>query len=167
MLLTMDAKEALQELANEIKEEILKRVDKYGKNRQGVNTLKDSKLVKEMEVKAVSENTIVFQIADYYTYVVGGRKPGWGTPPPTGFVQGIKDWVREKSIRFPNKSENQTIWAIIKSIVKRGIIQRPILGNGFYNEDPAYVLPFLDDFFDKWADDLFEDICKELDVYFS
>ena len=35
MLLTMDVKEALQELANEIKEEILKRVDKYGKNRQG------------------------------------------------------------------------------------------------------------------------------------
>lgn len=163
----MDVKKALQELADEIKEEILRRVDKYGKNRKGENTLKNSKMINEMEVKVVSENTIVFQIADYYTYVVGGRKPGWGTPPPTGFVQGIINWVREKGISFPNKTQNQTVWSIIKSIVKRGIIARPFLGNGYENEDPAYVLPFLDEFFDKWADDVFEDICKELDVYFS
>lgn len=156
-------------LADKIKEEVLKRMEsERGVNlRTGENTLKNSKLYKSVEVRVVSEDTLAFQIADYYTYVVGGRRPGWGTPPPTGFVQGVTKWVRERGIRFNGKTENQTIWAIIKSIVKRGIQGRAILGNGYENDDPSYVLPFLDDFFDEWSDKVFEDICKELDNYFS
>lgn len=156
-------------LADKIKEEVLKRMEsERGVNlRTGENTLKNSKLYKSVEVRVVSEDTLAFQIADYYTYVVGGRRPGWGTPPPTGFVQGVTKWVRERGIRFNGKTENQTIWAIIKSIVKRGIQGRAILGNGYENDDPSYVLPFLDDFFDEWSDKVFEDICKMLDEYFS
>lgn len=165
----MDVKEALKILADKIKEEVLKRMEsERGVNlRTGENTLKNSKLYKSVEVRVVSEDTLAFQIADYYTYVVGGRRQGWGTPPPTGFVQGITNWVRERGIRFNGKTENQTIWAIIKSIVKRGIQGRAILGNGYENDDPSYVLPFLDDFFDEWSDKVFEDICKILDEYFS
>lgn len=165
----MDLRKALQELADKIKEEVLRRMESYrGVNpRTGENTLKDSKLYKSVEVKVVSEDTLAFQIADYYTYVVGGRRPGWGTPPPTGFVQGVTNWVRERGIRFNGKTENQTIWAIIKSIVKRGIQGRAILGNGYENDDPSYVLPFLDDFFDEWSDKVFEDIISELNKYFN
>ena len=165
----MDVKTALKMLADKIKEEVLKRMEsERGVNlRTGENTLKNSKLYKSVEVRVVSEDTLAFQIADYYTYVVGGRRPGWGTPPPTGFVQGVTKWVRERGIRFNGKTENQTIWAIIKSIVKRGIQGRAILGNGYENDDPSYVLPFLDDFFDEWSDKVFEDICKMLDEYFS
>lgn len=165
----MDIQKALKMLADKIKEEVLKRMEsERGVNlRTGENTLKNSKLYKSVEVRVVSEDTLAFQIADYYTYVVGGRRPGWGTPPPTGFVQGVTKWVRERGIRFNGKTENQTIWAIIKSIVKRGIQGRAILGNGYENDDPSYVLPFLDDFFDEWSDKVFEDICKMLDEYFS
>lgn len=165
----MDVKTALKMLADKIKEEVLKRMEsERGVNlRTGENTLKNSKLYKSVEVRVVSEDTLAFQIADYYTYVVGGRRPGWGTPPPTGFVQGVTNWVRERGIRFNGKTENQTIWAIIKSIVKRGIQGRAILGNGYENDDPSYVLPFLDDFFDEWSDKVFEDVCKMLDEYFS
>lgn len=165
----MDLHKALKELADRIKKEVLNRMesDKGVNPKTGENTLKNSKLYNSVDVKVVGDDTLVFQIADYYTYVVGGRKIGWGSPPPSGFVQGVTNWVREKGIRFNGKTENQTVWAIIRSIVKRGIQGRGFIGNGYVNDDPSYVLPFLDDFFDGWADEVFEDVCKILDVYFS
>lgn len=164
----MDVKKELQKLADAIKEEILRRFNSpLGVNaKTGVNTLKDSNLLKSVDVKVTSTEELSFVIADYYTYIVGGRKPGWGTPPPTGFVEGVTRWVREKGIRFEGKTETQTIWMCIRSIVKNGIKGRAVLGNGFINDDPAYVLPFLNDFFDKWADDVFEEITKEINKRF-
>ena len=144
----MDIQNALRELASDIKQEVLRRMSSE-------------------DTKVVDDNTIVFEIADYYTYVVGGRKPGWGVGPPHGFVEGVTRWVRQKGIIFNGKTENQTIWACIKSIVKNGIPPRPFIGNGFFNDDPAFVLPFLDEFFDNWADRMFDDICNELDLFFN
>lgn len=164
----LNIKLELEKLASAIKAEVLKRMEsEKGVNpRTGTNTLVGSKLYKSVDVKVKSETELAFQIADYYTYVVGGRKIGWGTPPPHGFVAGIIKWVKEKNIIFQGKTQNQTVWAIIRSIVKRGIQGRAFIGNGYINDDPSYVLPFLDEFFSKWADEVLEDICKELDVHF-
>lgn len=158
----MTAKEELDKLARLIKEEIIRRFNSplAINQKTGQNTLKDSDLLKSVKVDASAENELSFKIADYYTYIVGGRKPGWGTPPPTGFVQGVTRWVREKGIRFNGKTETQTIWMCIRSIVNNGIKARPVLGNGFINDDPAYVLPFLDAYFDQWSDNVFEDLNK-------
>ena len=48
----------------------------------------------------------------------------------------------------------------------RGIEPRPFI-NWDENEDPSVVLPFLDDYFDKWADEVFNKITEELDKYFT
>lgn len=166
----MELKKELQKLANAIKEEIYRRFNSpLGVNaKTGVNTLKDSNLLKSVDVKVTSTEELSFVIADYYTYIVGGRKPGWGTPPPTGFVEGVTRWVKEKGIRFEGKTETQTIWMCIRSIVKNGIKGRAVLGNGYLVDDqPDKVLPFLNDFFDKWADDIFNQMTKEIDKKFT
>lgn len=162
-------KEELERLAKRIKNEVIVRL--HGKDginpKTGKNTLIGSKLEKSIGTYVSGEDTIVFEIADYYTYIVGGRKPGWGSPPPSGFVEGVKRWIREKNIHFKGKTENQVLFLVLKSIVEQGIYVRPFIGNGYYNDDPAFVLPFLDEFFDKWADNIFERITYELDKYFN
>lgn len=164
----LNVKKELDILAQNIKDEIVRRFNSpLGVNaKTGQNTLKNSNLLRSVDVKATSDEEIVFSIADYFTYIVGGRKPGWGTPPPTGFVAGVTKWVKEKGIKFQGKTQTQTIWMCIKSIVKNGIKGRAVLGNGFINEDPAYVLPFLDKFFEEWSDNVFNDIVKEIDSKF-
>lgn len=165
----LNIKLELEKLASAIKAEVLKRMEsEKGVNpRTGTNTLVGSKLYKSVDVKVKSETELAFQIADYYTYVVGGRKIGWGTPPPHGFIDGIIKWVKEKNIIFDDKTQNETVWAIARSIAKLGIQGREFIGNGYIDDDPSYVLPFLDEFYSKWADEVFEDICKELDVHFK
>lgn len=164
----MDAKKAIKQLADEVKAEILRRIDKYGYNRRaGTNTLKGSDLEKSIDVKVTGDEAFVFQIADYFEFIVKGWKRT-GRYPNTMhlFVRNLTAWVRKKSIRFGNKTENQVVWAILKSIFMRGIEPRPILGWD-ESEDPALIIPFLDDYFDKWADDVFNDITKEIDKYLT
>lgn len=165
----MDIQKALQELAQRIKQQVIENLrGEAGVNpKTGRNTLKGGKLEKSIDVKVVGDDMLVFQIADYYTYVVGGRRPGWGTPPPHGFVEGVTRWVRSKRIRFKGMTENQTIWACVRSIVKHGIAPKPFIGNGYYNDDPAFVLPFLDEFFDQWSDEMFQLIMEEVNKFFN
>lgn len=160
---------ALRELAESIKQEVLRRMESdAGVNKKtGTNTLIGSDLYKSVDARVASDNVIVFEIADYYTYVVGGRKPGWGVGPPHGFVEGVTRWVRKKGIRFEGKTETQTIWACINSIVKYGIAARPFIGNGFLNDDPAFVLPFLDEFVEDFCNRVFDMIIEEIDKFFK
>ena len=108
---------ALAELASNIKKEIIARMGKYGYNqRAGRNTLVGSDLEKSVDVKVVSDHELVFEIADYYEFIVRG-------------------WKRTGN--YP------------------GTMRKFI------------VLPFLDDYFDKWADEVFNKITEELDKYFT
>lgn len=164
----IDAKTALNQLAQDIKKEIIDRMRRYGMNRRAVkNTLIGSDLEKSVEVKVVSDEALVFYIADYYEYVVRGWSRT-GRYPGTMrlFVENITQWVRKKGIRFGNKTENQVVWAIIKSIWMRGIEARPFL-HWDDSEDPAIIIPFLDDYFDKWSDLVWNQIIEELDKYFT
>lgn len=164
----MKAKEALDELAKMVKEEIMLRIKKYGVNRRvGENTLEGSELQKSIEVVAKSDETIVFQIADHFQYVVlGWRRTGRYPNTMSQFVLNLTDWVRRKGIRFEGKTENQVVWAILKSIWTRGIEARPFLN---YDEDgdPSIIIPFLDEYFDEWSDKVFDKITEELDKYFN
>jgi len=163
----MNVKEAIQELAEEVKQEVLRRLQKYGTNpRTGSNTLVGSDLEKSIEVK-VTDDGFVFQIASYFEYVVRGWKRTGNYPGTMSqFVENLTQWVRKKGIRYGNKTENQVVWAILKSIWMRGIAPRPFL-NWDDSEDPALIIPFLDDYFDEWSDKVFEDIISELDKYFN
>ena len=174
----MDLRKALQELANKIKEEIARRISAYGTNSRGENTLKGSNLEASIDVKVMGDDELVFQIADYYQAVVLGWHGFTGRYPHTWSkaIDNISKWAIKHGLVGEGKNANQVAYVIFKAIQKRGIQGRPFLGVDTQAGerigepavgDPSIVLPFLDKFFDEWADKVFEDICKELDNYFN
>lgn len=164
----IDAKTAIKGLADMVKEEVLRRIQQYGMNkRAGKNTLVGSDLEKSINVKLTGDDAFVFQIADYYEHVVLGWKRT-GRYPGTMrlFVENLTKWVRKNGITFAGRTENQVVWAILKSIWMRGIAPRPFL-HFDENGDPSIIIPFLDDYFDKWSDLVWNQIIEELDKYFN
>lgn len=167
----MELHNALKELAEEIKNEILARLrSNVGINpRTGTNTLIGSELEKSIDVKQIDNETLVFQIADYYEYVVlGWRKTGRFPNTAHLFIKNITDWVRRKHIRLGGMTENQIVWYLYKRMLIEGreITPRPFI-NYSPSDDVAEILPFLDDFFSRWADNVFNKITEELDKYFN
>lgn len=167
----MDLKKALQELAKQIKDEIIRRLHSdVGINpRTGTNTLVGSNLEKSIDVNATGDNEIVFKIADYYQYVVTGWKRT-GRYPGTKelFIKNIRDWIVNKNITMGDMSQNQMIWYMYKRMLIDGrqIAARPFIEYD-PNDDVSKILPFLDDFFSKWADKVFDMILKETDKFFN
>lgn len=169
----MDIRNALQELADDVKKEIIRRMHSpIGVNpRVGRNTLIGSELEASVNVTAVSETTIVFEIADYYEYVVSGwRKTGNFPNTAHLFIRNITDWVRRKGVRLGTMTESQIVWYLYKRMLIEGrnIKPRPFIESGYNNdEDPSKILNFLDDFFDTWADKVFELITTDIDKHFT
>lgn len=163
----MDIQKALKELAQQIKNEIIRRMDSdVGINpRTGTNTLTGSELQKSVDVKVVSENELVFEIADYFQYVVTGWKRT-GNYPGTAhlFIGNITDWVRRKGVRLGTMTENQIVWYLYRRMLIEGrqIAPRPFIN---YGETADEVLPFLEDFFNDWADRLFEGLMNEIRLF--
>ena len=161
----MELRTALKELADDIKKEV-RRLMESGRgvnDKVGKNTLVGSKLYDSVDTSVHGEDTIVFQIASYYTYVVGGwTRSGRGGGSWDDFVRNIEEWMDRKGIEG---DPTRIVWSIYHRAmrIRYGIYPRPILGNGYINSDPAYVLFFLDDFFDKWADEVFQEITNEID----
>lgn len=169
----MDLKSALDELAKEIKDEIIRRLhSNIGINpRTGTNTLIGSNLEKSIQVTASDDSSIVFQIADYYEYIVNGfRRTGHFPNTAHLFIENITNWVRRKGVRLGNMTQNQVVWYLYKRMIIDGreIAPRPFIESGYNNnEDPSKVLPFLDEFFDKWADKVFDLIMMDTNKYFN
>lgn len=165
----MELHNALQELANQIKELVHLRIEQYGTNTKvGKNTLVDSDLDKSVDAKVVGDDTIVFIIADYFGYIVTGRRRGWPRfVDGHTFVPAIDRWVTRKGIKFNGMNHTQTVWACVMSIVKYGIPPRPFLGNPFKSDNPSDILPFLDDLIDEWFENLFTKITEEIDKHFK
>lgn len=164
-----EIKKAFEELARQIKELVHMRIEEYGVNTKvGKNTLKGSRLEKSIGVSVVQGNTIEFRIADYFGYIVTGRRKGWPRfVDGHTFVPAIDEWVTRKGILFDGMNHEQTVWACVMSIVKKGIPPRPFLGNPFESDDPSVILPFLDDLMDEWFDELFKAILTEIDNFFK
>ena len=167
----MEVKEALQELARMVKNEIILRLhSSVGINpRTGTNTLIGSDLEKSISVDVVSENMIVFQIADYYEYVVRGwKRTGRFPGTKDKFIKNITDWVRRKHITLGKMTQNQIVFYLYKRMLIDGreIAPRPFIEYD-PNDDVSKILPFLDDFFDKWADMVFDLITNDIDNFFK
>lgn len=164
----MELRTALKELADMIKAEIMRRVWEEGVNpKTGTNTLIYSDMIKEMKVEPISDDTIVFQIASYYEYVVlGWRRTHRFEGTFTLFLKNILDWMRRKNVHSTTLDDNRLAWAITMSIMNKGIMPRPFI-NYSQSGDVSEVLPFLDEFFDKWADDIFEKILTNINKWFD
>lgn len=170
----MDLKSALDELAKEIKDEIIRRLHSdVGRNPRanGKNTLIGSELERSIHVNVDGENGIVFQIADYYEYVVNEwKRSGRLKGTKAQFIRNIIEWAKNKNITIGNMSKNQIAYYLYNRMVINGreIAPRPFINSGYYNdEDPEKVLDFLKKFFEAWADKVFDLIMKDTDKYFN
>ena len=167
----MDLQKALQELADDIKDEIIKRLHSpIGINRRtGENTLIGSELEKSIDVKQINDNTLAFEIASYFEFIIHGwKRTGRFPGTASQFLKNIDDWVRRKHVRLGNMTQSEIVWYLFKRMIIEGreIAPRPFIN---YDEDGdvSKILPFLDEFFNKWADRVFEEITSELTKYFK
>jgi hypothetical protein len=182
----MELKNALKELAEAIKKEILRRLHSPlgTNNRVGRNTLVGSNLEASIDVYQTDDDSIAFTIADYYMPIVAGRRAGWKGRPKRegtdGIIKAIERWVQRKGIRFDGCTETQTVWLVLESLEVRAIAARPFIGydpkeyaewtksaSSDYVGDVSLVLPFLDAYFDEWADEVYKLIVNKLDKYFQ
>ena len=159
----MDIRNALQELAEEVKKILRIRIRKYGINpKTNTNTLEGSELEKSIDVRVI-ENGIALQIADYWEFVSRGwQRTGRYPNTMAQFVKNIDDWVRRKGIRLGNMTQAQMVYAIIRNIMDKGLRERPFM---VYDEDGdlTKMIPELEEYLDKWFDSIYEEIIKELD----
>ena len=165
----MDIQAALQELADRIKQEILHRMESnIGVNpRTGTNTLVDSDLYDSVDVSVHGDDTLVFSILQHWEFVsLGWMHTGRFPNTMDKFIENIIDWIRRKHIHSYDKTENQLAWAIVKNILRHGIMARPFI---IYDteERPDVILPFLDAFMNRFMDDIFQEICGEIDTRFN
>lgn len=159
-------KNALNELAKFIEYTVLERVQKYGKNRKGVNTLANSDLIRDMKVSA-SENSVGLIIADYWTYVSTGWKFNNFKSGKVGLRGALVKWALKKIT-----SNNKEAWDIAESIYYLMIKKaRPIPSRPFmvYSEegDLEEMIPELKAYMDKWFEELFDEIIKLITEFFN
>ena len=163
----MTLQEALQELANEVKKLLNIRIRKYGVNpKTGTNTLKGSELEASIQVATTSDG-IVLQIADYWEYVaLGWHRTGRFPNTMSKFIKNVDDWVRRKGIRLGNMTQAQMVFIMIRNIMNLGLRERPFM---IYNQegDLTEMIPELQEYMDKWFDELFDAIMIDIDNYFN
>lgn len=158
---------ALIELAEDVEMIVLKRIAQYGVNpKTGTNTLQGSELEKSLKI-IPEEDGLTLQIASYWEFVSRGWKRTHNYEGTMSqFVRNVNDWVRKKGISLGKMTQSQMVWVIIKNIMENGLKSRPFL---VYDEegDLEKMIPELKAYMDKWFDDLFGAITRDLDNYFK
>lgn len=163
----MTVQDALKELAVAVKRIVNDRIRRYGYNeRARKNTLEGSELQESLNVHA-TEDGIALQIADYWEYVsLGWHHSGRFPNTFSEFVENVNNWVTKKNIHIGNLTQNEITYYVIKQIWEKGIKARPFMiwdNDG----DLSKMIPELNNYMDKWFDDLFEAITEDLNKYFN
>lgn len=130
--------------------------DSIGSNRKtGKNTLRDSDLLKNMQVKADNANdSVVINVLfdNYIDYIERGRAPKQGKQPP---IDALRDWALSRGI----PTDNSTLFLISRAIWRDGYAGRPIL---------ATLEKEIDALFEKeYYDKLFESLTEEITKFFN
>jgi len=163
----MDIKTALQELALAVKRLVNARIKQYGINpKTGTNTLEGSELQKSLDV-STTEDGIVLQIADYWEFVSRGwERTGRYPGTMNRFVKNIDDWVTNKDIRLRGMKQSTLVFLIIRNIINNGLRARPFM---VYSDDGdlTEMIPELNDYIDKWFEQLFDSLMKDIDNFFN
>ena len=166
-MLTENIHKALKELCDEVKKIVAERIEKYGVNpRTGTNTLQGSRLEKSINVEP-TENGLALQIASYWEFVSRGWQRTHNYPNTMhAFISNVDDWVRRKNIRFGDMPQASVVFLIIRNIINNGIKARPFL---VYDDggDLTKMIPELNEYLDKWFDDLFNAIIIDITKYFN
>lgn len=163
----MDIKLALQELALAVKRLVNARIKQYGINpKTGTNTLEGSELQKSLDVYSV-EDGIVLQIADYWEFISRGwERTGRYPGTMNRFVKNVDNWVTRKGIRLGNMKQSTLVFLIIRNIINNGLRARPFM---VYSDDGdlTEMIPELNDYIDKWFEQLFDSLMKDIDNFFN
>ena len=158
--------QALEELGNEVIKHFREVMDSsMGINpKTGTNTLKDSNLYKQMDMKVYPDREMVeVLINSYAEYVDMGRmshaevKTGNFTPMKNGGfppLNVLRDWAQRKGI----PTDNRTLYLIGRSIAINGIRPRPVF---------SYAWRDLEDMLPEYLDKLFEAIINDLVEWFN
>lgn len=118
------------------------------------NSLKDSQLAKDVEVKVQELNNPIIDIMfnHYIVYLQWDRPPKYGKQPPI-FV--LRDWAVKNNI----PTDNSTLYLISRAIWRDGHKARNITGTLFKE---------IEERFDKeYFDKIFEAIIKDLINFFN
>ena len=171
--------DALKELSEFIKKTIADRVQQYGKNRKGKNTLVNSDLINNMKV-TTSNDSVSLIIADYWMYVSTGWKFNDFKNEKRGLFDALVNWALKK-VTSDNEEAYRLASALYTKMIKdnphRTIPARPFLKFNADDDDDDYkgekggnltlMVPELQTYIDKWFGELFDKITKELDKYFN
>ena len=114
-----------------------------------------------------TEDGIVLQIADYWEFISRGwERTGRYPGTMNRFVKNIDDWVRRKGIRVGNMKQSTLVFLIIRNIINNGLRARPFM---VYSDDGdlTEMIPELNDYMDKWFDQLFDSIMIDIDNFFN
>lgn len=113
------------------------------------NTLKDSQLAKDVEVKVQELNNPIIDIMfnHYIVYLEWNRPPKYGKQPP---ISALKDWADKNGI----PSDNETLWKISYAIWRDGHKARPITKTLMKEIDEKFEKEYFDMLFDAIITDL-------------
>lgn len=111
--------------------------------------LVDSHIYEDLDVSNADLELIKVLIHDYYQYIESGMESGnWVS------AEYLLPWMIDKGI----PTDNDTLWHIQNSIYKHGIKPRPFF-------DEAWEM--IDDYWDNWADDIFNILMEDIDDFFN
>ncbi|PXV69209.1 hypothetical protein CLV62_101478 [Dysgonomonas alginatilytica] len=142
--------ESMEKVLNSIAEDILSLAHLI----LDENGLKNSALKEDVRCTVEASGNPVFTILfnDYIDYIEGGRKSDSGIAPP---ISELRDWAQRKGI----PATNDVLYAIAETIRKQGMAPRPILAMLEQEIDKSFE--------NEWADQLFDAIIKEIEVFFN
>lgn len=167
MLNNIKVEAAFRQLASDVKKIVNDRIRRYGINpKTGQNTLEGSNLQRTMGVYP-TEDGIKLQIADYWEFISRGwEKTGRYPNTMSQWIKNVDDWVTRNNIRFGDMTQNQVVFVIIRNIINHGLKSRPFL---VWDEDGDLekMIPELDEYMDKWFEDLFDAILNDIDKFFE
>lgn len=140
----------IEKVINNIAEDILSLAHLVIYEQQLAGSALDEDLHYAVEM---SGNPIIkLMFNDYVGYLETGRHANTGALPP---ISELRDWALRKGI----PTDNNTLYAIAKAIQMQGIAPRPILSVLEEKIDRSFE--------NHWADDLFDEIIKEISSYFG
>ena len=147
----MEFKELLEQIAFDIKRAIqfLMESEKGINRKINENTLVDSHIYDELEVTQADMGLYTILINGYVQDIESGMQPGHWVD-----ATYLLPWMDEKGI----PTDNETLRKIQESIYWYGIEPRPFIEDAFER---------MDSFWSDWADEIFESLCAELDVFFD
>lgn len=128
----------------------------------GFNTLSGSNMYNTIDAVNVDDLGVInILIPEYAVKYVDGEGYEWARRPAKDYssqkwppVNVIAEWASRKGI----PSDNETIWKICYSIWWEGIKARPFIEPTFEEIDNRW---------DEWADNIFNEVCKPLDSFFG